>query len=232
MSLKLEDLVSNLSIDTENAHDALADCEFLIHLMKTIAQKLPNYYKEIIETTSKEGFFEKLNSNKVHFNCYYIPRSKIIKTYPFTPLIAEFNLSKYLPIFNLSHNPDDFIDLSYPELELLINSKKSPFKRLAINKTQPTISLDTLLDDGIIIEDQELLKGRAQIIQANKSFIERVTDIYNNIEFDNSKKINIEEQIYTEGFPSAIEKDRFTQFHNAQSYKEKIAIINLSLIHI
>ena len=81
LSLKLEDLVSNLSIDTENAHDALADCEFLIHLMKTIAQKLPNYYKEIIETTSKEGFFKKLNSNKVHFNCYYIPRSKIIKTY-------------------------------------------------------------------------------------------------------------------------------------------------------
>ena len=67
LSLKLEDLVSNLSIDTENAHDALADCEFLIHLMKTIAQKLPNYYKEIIETTSKEGFFKKLNSNKVHF---------------------------------------------------------------------------------------------------------------------------------------------------------------------
>ena len=225
LSLKLEDLVSNLSIDTENAHDALADCEFLIHLMKTIAQKLPNYYKEIIETTSKEGFFKKLNSNKVHFNCYYIPRSKTIKTYPFTPLIAEFNLSKYLPIFDLSHNPDDFIDLSYSELELLINSKKSPFKRLAINKTQPTICLETLLDDGITIEDQKLLKDRAQIIQANESFIERVTEIYNNVEFVNSKKINIEEQIYTEGFPSSIEKDRFNQFHSAQSYEERINII-------
>ena len=225
LSLKLEDLVSNLSIDTENAHDALADCEFLIHLMKTIAQKLPNYYKEIIETTSKEGFFKKLNSNKVHFNCYYIPRNKTIKTYPFTPLIAEFNLSKYLPIFDLSHNPDDFIDLSYSELELLINSKKSPFKRFAINKTQPTICLETLLDDGITIEDQKLLKDRAQTIQANVSFIERVTEIYNNIEFVNSKKINIEEQIYTEGFPSSIEKDRFNQFHSAQSYEERINII-------
>ena len=225
LSLKLEDLVSNLSIDTENAHDALADCEFLIHLMKTIAQKLPNYYKEIIETTSKEGFFKKLNSNKVHFNCYYIPRNKTIKTYPFTPLIAEFNLSKYLPIFDLSHNPDDFIDLSYSELELLINSKKSPFKRLAINKTQPTICLETLLDDGITIEDQKLLKDRAQTIQANESFIERVSEIYNNIEFVNSKKINIEEQIYTEGFPSSIEKDRFNQFHSAQSYEERINII-------
>ena len=175
---KLEELTKANGISHSNAHDALADCEFLIHLMKTIAQKLPNYYKEIIETTSKEGFFKKLNSNKVHFNCYYIPRSKIIKTYPFTPLIAEFNLSKYLPIFNLSHNPDDFIDLSYPELELLINSKKSPFKRFAINNTQPTICLETLLDDGITIEDQNLLKDRAQKIHANESFIERVTEIY------------------------------------------------------
>ena len=225
LSLKLEDLVSNLSIDTNNAHDALADCEFLIHVMKTIAQKLPNYYKEIIETTSKEGFFKKLNSNKVHFNCYYIPRSKTTKTYPYTPLIAEFNLSKYLPIFDLSHDPVDFIDLSYSELELLINSKKSPFKRLAINKTQPTICLETLIDDGITIEDQKLLKDRAQTIQANESFIERVTEIYNNMEFVNSKKINIEEQIYTEGFPSSIEKDRFKQFHSAQSYEERINII-------
>ena len=71
--------------------------------------------------------------------------------------------SKYLPIFDLSNNPDDFIDLSYSELEQLINSKKSPFKRLAINKTQPTICLETLLDDGITIEDQKLLEDKSSI---------------------------------------------------------------------
>ena len=72
---------------------------------------------------------------------------------------------------------------------------------------------------------KNFLKDRAQTIQANESFIERVTEIYNNIEFVNSKKINIEEQIYTEGFPSSIEKDRFNQFHSAQSYEERINII-------
>ena len=48
ISLKLEDIVSNFSIDTENAHDALADCVFLIELIKLIADKLPNFYKEIL----------------------------------------------------------------------------------------------------------------------------------------------------------------------------------------
>ena len=226
LSLKLEDLVSNLSIDTENAHDALADCEFLIHLIKAIAYRLPNYYKEILKTTSKDEFFKMLNSKMVHFNCYFIPRSKTTRAYPFTSLINEFSLSKYIPIFDLTYDPNDFTDLNYSDLNQLITSKKkSPFKRLAINKTQPTISMDTLIQDGINIDDSDLLNERANIIQTNESFIERVTDIYNNLEYVNSKKINIEEQIYTEGFPSSIEKDRFNQFHSAQSYGKRVNII-------
>ena len=58
MSLKLEDIISNLLIDTKNAHDALADCEFLIHLIKYISEKLPNFYQEILDTTSRE--YEKI----------------------------------------------------------------------------------------------------------------------------------------------------------------------------
>ena len=226
ISLKLEDLVSNLSMDTKNAHDALADCEFLIHLIKTIAKKLPNYYKEILETTSKEDFFKILNSKIVHFNCYFIPSSKTTRAYPFTAMISEFNLNKYIPIFDLTYDPNDYTNLSYTELNQLINSKKkSPFKRLAINKTQPTITLDTLIQDGINIDDSDVLIQRAKIIQTNESFIERVIDIYNNLEYVNSKRINIEEQIYTEGFPSSIEKDRFHQFHKAQSYAERLNIL-------
>ena len=85
--------------------------------------------------------------------------------------------------------------------------------------------MDTLIQDGINIDDSDLLNERANIIQTNESFIERVTDIYNNLEYVNSKKINIEEQIYTEGFPSSIEKDRFNQFHSAQSYGKRVNII-------
>ena len=227
ISLKLEDIISNLSIDTKNAHDALADCEFLIHLIKSISEKLPNFYKEILDTTTKEGYLKKLQDNSVHFNCYFIPRSKVTKTYPFTALINLYGLNKYIPIFDLTNDPEDYFDLSYSELEQLINKKKNcPFKRLALNKTQPTISLSTLKEDKVFIEDQELLNNRADKIQANDNFKEKVIDIYNNYEYQNTQKTHLEEQIYTEGFPSAIEKDRFIQFHNAQSYEDKINIIN------
>ena len=227
MSLKLEDIISNLLIDTKNAHDALADCEFLIHLIKSISEKLPNFYQEILDTTSKEGYLKKLQNDSVHFNCYFIPRTKSTRAYPYTPLINLYGLNKYIPIFDLSNDPEDYFNLSYTELEQLINKKKNcPFKRLAINKTQPTISLSTLKEDKVFIEDQELLTKRADKIQTNEDFKEKIIDIYNNFEYQNLSKTHLEEQIYTEGFPSAIEKDRFTQFHNAQSYKEKIAIIN------
>ena len=67
ISLKLEDIVSNLSVDTNNAHDALADCEFLIY---PFSLQLRNYqlYKEAIHSSSKEGYLNELNSKLVHFN--------------------------------------------------------------------------------------------------------------------------------------------------------------------
>ena len=227
ISLKLEDIVSNLSVDTNNAHDALADCEFLIHLIQFIAKKLPNFYREAIHSSSKEGYLNELNSKLVHFNCYFVPRNKVTKTYPFFPLINQYGHNKYIPIFDLSNDPEDFLDLNYSELEELINKKKhSPFKRLATNKTQPTISLKTLIDDDIYIEDQSLYIDRAEKIKANESFVNKVIDIYDNFEYIRSDKSNIEEQIYTEGFPSAIEKDKFTQFHNAISYEERKKILS------
>ena len=227
ISLKLEHIVSNFSIDTENAHDALADCEFLIHLLKLIAKKLPNFYKEILDTTSKDGYLKNLQLYPVHFNCYFIPRTKATRAYPFTPLITQHGLNKYIPIFDLTNDPEDYFDLSYTELEQLINKKtNSPFKKLATNKTQPTVCLSTLLQDDIYVEDQDLLIEKANKIKANENFCEKVIEIYNNFEFQNTKKLNIEEQIYSEGFPSSIEKDRYTQFHKAQTYEEKINIIN------
>ena len=47
---------------------------------------------------------------------------------------------------------------------------------------------------------------RADKIQTNEAFKEKIIDICNNFEYQNSRKIHPEEQIYTEGFPSAIEK--------------------------
>ena len=226
ISLKLEDIASALNLDTSNAHDALADCIFLKELQKSISDILPNLYKEIMETTSKELLVTSLKNNLIHFNCYFIPRSKTTKTYPFTAFVSDYATNKYIPIFDLRLEPRDYLELSYSELESIINNpKESPFKRLATNKTLPTVSLETLQKDNIELEDLEVFKERAELIHENENFKEKVLDIFNNFEFTNTSKTNIEEQIYSHGFPSSIEKDRFQNFHNAKTYTEKIRII-------
>lgn len=227
ISLKLEDLANALTIDTSNAHDALADCIFLKELMKAISITLPNYYNEIINNISKDDVIRSLKDKAVHFNCYFIPRSKTTKCYPFTALISDYAFNKYVPVFDLSKDPDLYFDLNYSELETLIsNPKENPFKRIATNKTLPLISLNTLESDNIEIEDKDLYMQRADAIRANESFKEKVLDIYNSMEFSSTRKLNIEEQIYTNGFPSSIEKDRLNNFHNAMTYEEKINVIN------
>ena len=227
LSLKLEDLAKALSLDVSNAHDALADCIFLKELMKSISVILPNYYKEIMSSISKDEVIKSLKEKDVHFNCYFIPRSKTTKSYPFTPLLSDYALNKYVPVFDLSNDPELFFDLSYSELESIIsNPKESPFKRMATNKTLPIISLKTLQEDKIEIQDADLYSKRAALIRSNEGFTEKVLDIYNSVEFSGGSKTNIEEQIYSNGFPSAIEKDRLSSFHNAPTYEEKLVVIN------
>jgi hypothetical protein len=97
---------------------------------------------------------------------------------------------------------------------------------MATNKTLPIISLDTLQDDKIEIQDADLYRNRAALIRSNEGFIEKVLDIYNSVEFSGGSKTNIEEQIYSNGFPNAIEKDRLSSFHNATTYEEKLVVIN------
>ena len=227
LSLKLEDLANALSLDTTNAHDALADCIFLKELMKSISVMLPNYYNEIMASISKDEIIRSLKEIPVHFNCYFIPRSKTTKSYPFTAFISDYALNKYVPVFDLSKDPELYVDLSYSELERIINTpKENPFKRIATNKTLSIVSMSTLELDNIEIQNKETYCKRADAIRSNESFIEKVLDIYNSLEFSGNSKINIEEQIYSNGFPSSIEKDRFHNFHNAETYLEKVNVIN------
>ena len=227
ISLKLEDLARALDLDTSNAHDALADCVFLKELMKNISELLPNYYQEMFKTTCKDTLVDSLKREPVHFNCYFIPRSKTTRSYPFTAILNDYALNKYVPVFDLSKDPELYMELNYSELESIINNPKdNPFKRIATNKTLPIISLHTLEKDQKEIEDKEIYKARAQAIQTNEAFKERVLDIYNSLEFANKPKLHIEEQIYSNGFPSSIEKDRFQNFHNAGTYEEKLTIMN------
>ena len=70
-------------------------------------------------------------------------------------------------IFNLINDPNDFLSMSISELtEVITNSKTSPFKKVAINKSIPSISAKTLIE--IILQSMILIPTKIEQIKLSK----------------------------------------------------------------
>tara|TARA_A100001234_G_scaffold88531_1_gene78089 strand:+ start:74 stop:1465 length:1392 start_codon:yes stop_codon:yes gene_type:complete len=226
ISLRLEHFAEIFKINTANAHDALEDCEYLKQLLNEIKSLLPNFYNEFITTTSKVGLFEHLITNKLHYLCTYIPSNKTIRSIPFTTLVTEEAKNQTI-IFNLINDPEDYFDLNIQELRDLINDKKkSPFKVIGINKSLPSICANTLEKDNLLPKENAQYLKRAKMLQSNPDFIHKINEIYDDIEKPIYANSYNEEQLYSGGFPTKIDKDRMKNFHNTDSLSIKLDIAN------
>ena len=223
VSLKLEELAKSFNMDIENAHDAVEDCRLLKNLLNKIIEITPNFYNEFISTTSKIDLFNHLADNEVHYLCSYFHNN--LKSLPFTSLTGPEMLSNDVPIFNLTYDPNDYINLTTSELtEVISNTRTSPFRKVAINKSIPSISADTLIQDNISIDNIDTYKERAKQIKTDDDFVLKVNTIFNDLERPIYPMDYIEQQLYSGGFPHQIDKDRMKNFHSVGTLNEKLAI--------
>ncbi len=223
VSLKLEELAKSFNMDIENAHDAVEDCRLLKNLLNEIIKITPNFYNEFISTTSKIDLFKHLADDEVHYLCSYFHNN--LKSFPFTSLTGSEMLSNDVPIFNLTYDPTDYINLTTSELtEVISNTRTSPFRKVAINKSIPSISADTLIQDNISIDNIDTYKERAKQIKTDDDFVLKVNTIFNDLERPIYPMDYIEQQLYSGGFPHQIDKDRMKNFHSAGTLNEKLAI--------
>ena len=103
--------------------------------------------------------------------------------------------------FNLNFDPADYFDLSYSELEHLINSKKTmPFKKINVSRSNSLISLETLNKDNVKIENLDLYRKNRDIIKGNKNFLDKILDIFNNKTYENKPTDIPEQSLYGGGF--------------------------------
>ena len=224
VSLKLEELAKSFNMDIENAHDAVEDCRLLKNLLNEIIKITPNFYNEFISTTSKIDLFKHLADDEVHYLCSYFHNN--LKSFPFTSLTGSEMLSNDVPIFNLTYDPTDYINLTTSELtEVISNTRTSPFRKVAINKSIPSISADTLIQDNISIDNIDTYKERAKQIKTDDDFVLKVNTIFNDLERPIYPMDYIEQQLYSGGFPHQIDKDRMKNFHSAGTLNEKLAIV-------
>ena len=226
LSLKLEHLAQKLGLDTDNAHDALADCIFLKEVVFAIKKIAPNFYDEMMQTTAKTDLLQHLYDDELHFMCNYFPKSKTTKYYPFCLVnngLSEAN-SQY--IFDLTNDPKDLFNLTFNDLNYLLKSRNSPIKKINIARTAASISYKTLLKDNIRLENANLYQSRANALKENLALQEKILEIM----IDQATSYPVgdypEDQIYSGGFASAIDKDRMNKFHRAKDLSEKNKILD------
>ena len=226
ISLKLEHLAQKLGLDTDNAHDAVADCIFLKEVMFAIKKIAPYFYEEMMKTTAKTDLLQHLYDDELHFMCIYIPRSKKTKYYPFCLVNNGLNESNNQFIFDLHNDPKELFDLTFNDLNDLLNSQNSPIKKMNIARTAASISCKTLLKDNIKLENIELYQARANALKQNFTLQEKILEIM----IDQNRSYPVgeypEDQIYSGGFASAIDRDRMNQFHRAEDFEQKNNILN------
>ncbi|MDG2187305.1 MAG: exonuclease domain-containing protein [Hyphomicrobiales bacterium] len=229
-SYRLENLAPANDINHEDAHDALADVIATIEISKIIKNQFPEFWRNSLVTSTKSGVSEILENS--HIVCHH--ESYYGKIYPFvTKCIGKLgikNRPEVFVCFDLKHDPIDYIDLSYSELEKSVFEDK--LCRKIRNNTHPIIMGHENAMNFPTYEKigADAIHQRADIIKNNKEFSDKILQIlvekeYNNNYDQSQEDILEEESLYSGGFPSAADKLLMKKFHDVE-WGQKILIVD------
>ena len=99
ISMKLEDFAKENGVQTENAHDAIADCHFMISLIEKINSKYPEWVTYILKTATKTGLKQAINCNT--FLCLGEYFKREIFRYPVVCCGADVSRPNEIVFFDL-----------------------------------------------------------------------------------------------------------------------------------
>lgn len=224
ISLKLEDISKENGLNTSNAHDAMADCQFMIDLFKKIQAANPDFISYFISTSTKSGIQEKLQLEGFFGLAEVFKRQKF--QWPVVPCGSDLERPNYVALFDLGHDPDEIFDLDASEINKMIqdSSKDNPIKKCQINKTIPLCPSNLIEDKNIFDIHFDVLEERARKIRENIDFQQTVSQALSDRIFNSKEPNTIEESIYTGGFPSSADKSLMDDFHRYPSAHERIKI--------
>ncbi len=215
-SFRLEKITEANGISHENAHDALADVYATISVARMIKKQQPNLYtyafdhrqklalKNLVDLHKQRPF---LHTAAIHTNDYGCTRLLM-------PLAADPHNSNTVHCFDLSQNPEEFITASPEKLKT-----NHHLIRVTLNKC-PFISPLAVLTDEVA---DRLHIDKAECHRTYVRLRER-TDLPNKIHAAFSipyqeSSSDPDFMIYTGGFFSDSDKDRFEIIHETPPQK-------------
>ena len=135
INFKLENLAKANNFNSDNAHDAIADVEVTMDLMKMLVEKNADMYRYFLNNSIPNSVLKRIIEEKVFTLHSYLFNSHRI--YMVKYLLKHPVYKSQVLAFDLKYDPSELINFNYEELYDTYKNK-SYFRKIKINK-QPTI---------------------------------------------------------------------------------------------
>lgn len=205
-SYKLDRLAPANGFPHLNAHDALADVEATIYICRLIKERAPHAWEQLLHCASKTRVLDVLDTSPV----FLLRDSYFNRLYQFalTRIGDESGGMGAVLAYDLSIEPSQLIELEDPALALRLGRSPKPVRRIRPNAAPLVIGLAEGESFGGM--PYELLTARAEAVQANEEFKDRLLRL--SVREETLPSDHVEEQIY-DGFPSEHDKALMERFH-------------------
>ena len=222
-NFKLDAIAPANGFDHQNAHDAMADVDALIHLCDIIAKHAPLEWSNFVRFSQKAACADFLASDEpILLSEYYSFGGH--KHFPVVCIGNDLEQPNKHLCFDLSQDPNEFGSLDEAALVKCIKKGPKPLRKIKIN-TAP--SMRDIFDapawslGELTVED---IEARAQAVLGDPEFTARLLSAYEASKEEYPEPVHVEERIYG-GFASADDSTLMDLFHSL-SWNERYNLID------
>ena len=223
---KLESLCKQNNITHIGKHSAIGDVEANLRLGKLIKDLTPNVWNDALLTAHKTDAEKRLKENLIlsHVTYFYgRPRLYLLSHLLNHPAYG------WGICFDLKVDPQPLFDLNYKDLQSAMSKAPKFFRTVRTNKSE--ILLDpsyAMKDDAYNAINPDVFKKRALALRNNKDFINLASQILADDAQQKQENIQTEllpeERLYADSFPSKKDVATMNQFHQRESWEDKIKL--------
>lgn len=223
---RLELITKANGISHENAHDALCDVLASIDVAKLIKQNQPQLFDYLLNMRDKKQVQKLVNLDDKKPFAYTSGRYD--KKFQKTTVAIALSASSHgnVLVYDLRHNPRDFVKLSEDELRKKVfatwEERKAedfmpvPVKQLQYNRC-PAVAPLGVLEQGDawnkIGLTKEIVESNLKILLENPEFAEKIRSVYESRP-EPIKSVEVEAHLY-DGFLSDTDRIRVESVRNA-----------------
>jgi len=192
-SFRLEDITAANGLAHDSAHDALSDVRATIALARLLREQQPRLYDWLFRLRDKRAAASLLDL-KMHTPVLHTSRmysSEYGCTTLVMPLLPETGNTNSILVYDLRHDPTEFIQLDVdalaerlftPKDELAEGQQRLPVKAVRLNKC-PALAPQKVINDEIASRiglDAKQCHKHWQLLLQNPDFMQRIQQAYSN----------------------------------------------------